>query len=173
MVAGPVAVLALLALLWPGSSGNNDESSEPELVLSDAAAPAETRPLLRLPRKPRPHRPIQSNQGLLKSWAVFISTKINQISTRKVFKRWNISLADFVRVISATNRPFSSLGLPVQKEQPITIPSLPMHEQRRWQVVLMKKDLRMFPIQAVLKLVGLKRIQIPKTHVITAVQKFT
>ena len=44
MVAGPVAVLALLALLWPGSSAQNEESSEPELVLSESPAPTEPPP---------------------------------------------------------------------------------------------------------------------------------
>lgn len=42
MIAGPVALFALLALLWPGSSAQNEEPSEPELVLSDPTAPAET-----------------------------------------------------------------------------------------------------------------------------------
>ena len=62
MVAGPAAVLALLALLWPGSSGNNDESSEPELVLSDPAAPAETRPPAASSTEPQtpPPNPIES-----------------------------------------------------------------------------------------------------------------
>jgi outer membrane protein OmpA-like peptidoglycan-associated protein len=44
MVAGPVAVLALLALLWPGSSAQNEESTEPELVLSESPAPTEPPP---------------------------------------------------------------------------------------------------------------------------------
>ena len=45
MVAGPVAVLALLAFLWPGSSAHEEESPEAELVLSDKAAPPEVPPV--------------------------------------------------------------------------------------------------------------------------------
>jgi len=57
MVAGPIALLALLALLWPGSSAQNEESSEPELVLSDSAAPAEPQASSASPQSQSPPSP--------------------------------------------------------------------------------------------------------------------
>jgi len=63
MAAAPVAILALLALLWPHSSAQNEETVEPTLVLSDAPTPVSTAtPEASSPNQTPPTPPIESGE---------------------------------------------------------------------------------------------------------------
>jgi outer membrane protein OmpA-like peptidoglycan-associated protein len=84
MVAGPVALLALLAILWPGSSAQNEESSEPELVLSDPSAPAEPLAAASLPQSQSPPSPPLESGTFEKLGSVYFNQDESEIDTEGV-----------------------------------------------------------------------------------------
>jgi len=84
MVAGPAVLLALLALLWPGSPGQNEESSEPELVLSDPATPAEPQTAAALPQNQSPPSPPLESGTFEKLGSVYFNQDESEIDAEGV-----------------------------------------------------------------------------------------